>query len=241
MITLLLLVPIIGSLIILPMNDENTSLNLNSHSNSFLTQLKSKERIRKIALITSLINLLLSIIIWFQFDSNTSQYQFVYEFNQLSFLHFNLGIDGISLYFVLLTTFITPVALLSNHTSITQNLKFFLISFLILETLQICAFISLDLLLFYVFFESAKWFGTLLLCLQLPNSGDTLKLKVPSYNRKIISGQNNYLGMVISLKMNENEMGYRGSKSIVYLSKIKKTFVKEQRVDGSYFGFILYP
>ena len=173
MITLLLLVPIIGSLIILPMKDDSMTMNLstqsnsnnienshnnnnNSHSNSLLNQLKRQERIRKIALITSLINLFISIIIWFQFDSNTSQYQFVYEFNQLSFFHFNLGIDGISLYFVLLTTFITPVALLSNHTSITQNLKFFLISFLILETLQICAFISLDLLLFYVFFESAK-------------------------------------------------------------------------------------
>lgn len=161
MITLLLLVPIIGSLIILPMKDDSSLLNLSPKKNEGQTitfiealQLQRKEKIRKIALITSLINLFISLIIWFQFDSNTSQYQFVYEFNQLSFLHFNLGIDGISLYFVLLTTFITPVALLSNHTSITHNLKFFLISFLLLETLQICAFISLDLLLFYVFFES---------------------------------------------------------------------------------------
>jgi NADH-ubiquinone oxidoreductase chain 4 len=78
----------------------------------------------------------------------------VSEFNQLSFCHFNLGIDGISLYFVLLTTFVTPIALLSSYTNINKNLKFFLISFLILETLQICAFVSLDLLLFYIFFES---------------------------------------------------------------------------------------
>jgi NADH-ubiquinone oxidoreductase chain 4 len=139
MITLLLLVPIIGSLILLPIQEDSN---------------KNKSLLRQIALITSLINLLISIVIWFQFDSNTSQYQFIYEFNQLSFCHFNLGIDGISLYFVLLTTFITPIALLSNHTSITTNLKFFLISFLLLETLQICAFVSLDLMLFYVFFES---------------------------------------------------------------------------------------
>ena len=66
-----------------------------------------------------------------------------------------------------------------------------------------------------------------LLCLKLSNSGDTLKLMVPSYLRKIISGQNNYLGMVTSHKMNENEMGYRGSKSA-------NKAVKEQRVDGSY-------
>ena len=63
---------------------------------------------------------------------------------------------------------------------------------------------------------------------KLSNSGDTLKLMVPSYLRKIISGQNNYLGMVTSHKMNENEMGYRGSKSA-------NKAVKEQRVDGSWF------
>nr|YP_010561538.1 hypothetical protein OSR58_mgp52 [Ganoderma flexipes]UYX56909.1 hypothetical protein [Ganoderma flexipes] len=66
------------------------------------------------------------------------------------------------------------------------------------------------------------------LWLKLSNSGDTLKLMIPSYLRKIISGQNNYLGMVTSHKMNENEMGYRGSKSA-------NKAVKEQRVDGSWF------
>ena len=68
-----------------------------------------------------------------------------------------------------------------------------------------------------------------LLCLKLSNSGDTLKLKVPSYSRKAISGQNNYLGMVTSHKMNESEMGYRGSKSV-----LESNAVKEQRVDGSW-------
>jgi len=75
---------------------------------------------------------------------------------------------------------------------------------------------------------------------KLSNSGDTLKLMIPSYIRKIISGQNNYLGKVTSHKMSENEMGYRGSKSIVSLNKIKNTFVKEQRVYGSYFESKLY-
>ena len=63
---------------------------------------------------------------------------------------------------------------------------------------------------------------------KLSNSGDTLKLMIPSYSRKAISGQNNYLGMVTSQEMIENEMGYRGSKSEMNLS------VKEQRVDGGY-------
>jgi NADH-ubiquinone oxidoreductase chain 4 len=139
MITLLLLVPVIGSLILIPIQEDT---------------IYNKSKMKNIALSTSLINLIISIIMWIQFDSNTTQYQFIYEFNQLSFCHFNLGIDGISLYFVLLTTFVTPIALLSSYTNITKNLKFFLISFLILETLQICAFVSLDLLLFYIFFES---------------------------------------------------------------------------------------
>jgi NADH-ubiquinone oxidoreductase chain 4 len=115
---------------------------------------KSNIKMKSIALISSLLNLLISIFIWLEFDSSTSQYQFVYEFNQLSFCHFNLGIDGVSLYFVLLTTFITPIALFSNYANITNNLKYFLIAFLMLETLQILAFVSLDLLLFYIFFES---------------------------------------------------------------------------------------
>jgi NADH-ubiquinone oxidoreductase chain 4 len=139
MINLLLLVPILGSLILIPMQEDS---------------IKSQSYMKNIALFTSLLNFLISILIWIEFDSNTSQYQFVYEFNQLSFCHFNIGIDGISIYFVLLTTFVTPIAILSNYSSITKNLKYFLISFLMLETLQIFAFISLDLLLFYIFFES---------------------------------------------------------------------------------------
>jgi len=135
MITLLLFIPVLGSLMLLP--------------------LKNKILMKNLALIISLINLFISILMWVEFDSSTTQYQFVYEFNQLNFFHFNVGIDGISLYFVLLTTFVTPIALLSNYTNISaNNLKYFLISFLMLETLQIFAFVSLDLLLFYVFFES---------------------------------------------------------------------------------------
>ena len=84
---------------------------------------------KSIALITSLFNFLISIFLWLEFDSSTTQYQFVTDFNQFNYLNLNFGIDGISLYFVLLTTFITPVCLLSNYSNITTNLKFFLISF----------------------------------------------------------------------------------------------------------------
>nr|YP_010833291.1 LAGLIDADG endonuclease [Agaricus bitorquis]WFG54038.1 LAGLIDADG endonuclease [Agaricus bitorquis] len=66
------------------------------------------------------------------------------------------------------------------------------------------------------------------LCLKLSNSGDTLKLRIPSLIRNKISGQNKYLGKVTSPKMSENQMGYRGSKSGILP-------VKEQRIDGSWF------
>ena len=78
----------------------------------------------------------------------------MYEFTKLSFCHFNIGVDAISLYYVLLTTFITPIALISNYDNINKNVKFFVISFLVLETLQIAVFVVLDLFLFYIFFES---------------------------------------------------------------------------------------
>ena len=134
MLSLLLIIPILGSIILLLVTDN--------------------EKAKKIALGTSLINFILSIYLWVNFVSSTSSYQFVYSFKELSYCHLNIGVDGLSIYFVLLTTFITPIAILSNYNSIKHNLKYFLISFLLLETLQIALFVVLDLLLFYVFFES---------------------------------------------------------------------------------------
>lgn len=118
---------------------------------------KNHSHIKTIALITSFINLFISLIMWINFDSNYVGYQFITELSakeHLSFLHLTLGVDGISLYFVLLTTFITPIALLSSHNEIEKNLKFYLVCILLLETLQIAVFVALDLLIFYVFFES---------------------------------------------------------------------------------------
>jgi NADH-ubiquinone oxidoreductase chain 4 len=139
MITLLLVIPLIGSFCLLPFR-ENSPSNIS--------------KMKQIALATSLLNLFVSVLLWIEFDYSSTDYQFVYEFKELSFCHLNVGVDGTSLYFVLLTTFITPICLLSNWTDITEKIKYFLISFLILETLQIAVFVVLDLLLFYVFFES---------------------------------------------------------------------------------------
>jgi len=76
---------------------------------------------------------------------------------------------------------------------------------------------------------------------KLSNSGDTLKLLIPSYSRKAFSGWSNYPCMVISQKMSENDMGYRGSKSEFPHPQPKEIYVKEQRVDGSYFGSVSIP
>jgi proton-translocating NADH-quinone oxidoreductase chain M len=158
MITLLILIPIIGSLLLLPIGlgeKGEVSINLNRNNN----------QMKKIALTTSLINFFVSLFIWYQFDNNTTQYQFVSEFNTLNFCHLHFGVDGLSLYFVILTTFVTPIALLSNYTNINKNIKLFLISFLLLSSLQICAFVSLDLLLFYIFFESVLPILFIIICI----------------------------------------------------------------------------
>ena len=139
MLTILILIPIIGSFLLIPINENNSNNNT---------------KMKKIAIITSLINLIISIFLWLNFDSSSIHYQFVSEFSQLNFFDLHLGVDGISLYFVLLTTFITPIALISNYKNINTDVKYFLISFLLLETLQILTFVALDLLLFYIFFES---------------------------------------------------------------------------------------
>lgn len=141
MLQLLLIIPIIGSLLTMLVPE---------------TTIENRTKIKNIAITTAMINFFVSIVLFVLFDSSTSDYQFVTEFAQLSFCHFYIGVDGISIYFVLLTTFITPIALLSNYNNIDnkKSIKIFVISFLLLETLQLAVFVVLDLFLFYIFFES---------------------------------------------------------------------------------------
>ena len=110
--------------------------------------------IKIIGLTTSLINLVISLTIFLLFDYSNSQYQFVQEYYELSLFDIYLGLDGLSIYFVLLTTIITPIALLSNWKSIKENDKSFVLIMLLLESLLLCVFLVLDIFLFYIFFES---------------------------------------------------------------------------------------
>lgn len=119
-----------------------------------LTFVNNESKIKIISLIISIINFILSLIIWIKFDENYHSYQFIEEWASISYCHFHLGIDGISLPFVILTTFIIPICILASWTSIKKNIKYFYILFLVLESLLIAVFIVLDLLLFYITFES---------------------------------------------------------------------------------------
>jgi NADH:ubiquinone oxidoreductase subunit 4 (subunit M) len=101
LLTLLLLTPIIGIFTI------STGM---SYELSFL----NIKRIKTIALSTSIINLFISLIVFILFDFSSNQFQFVQEYHEISSFDFYLGLDGLSIYFVLLTTIITPIALLSN-------------------------------------------------------------------------------------------------------------------------------
>lgn len=109
---------------------------------------------KKIAFITTILNLIVSLIIYMLFDFSNNQFQFIQENLDLSFYDIYLGVDGVSIYFVLLTTIIMPIALVSNWNSIINNMKSYLIIILLLETLLLAVFLVLDVLLFYIFFES---------------------------------------------------------------------------------------
>ena len=114
----------------------------------------SATNIKWIALTSSIVNLLLSLVIFILFDFSTNQFQFIQEYHEVSYFDFYLGVDGLSIYFVLLTTIIIPISLLSNWTSISKDVESYVIIILLLETLLLAVFLVLDILLFYIFFES---------------------------------------------------------------------------------------
>jgi NADH-ubiquinone oxidoreductase chain 4 len=107
-----------------------------------------------VALTTSTINLILSLVIFILFNNSTNQFQFVQEHYNIQLFDIYLGVDGVSIFFVLLTTIIMPIAILSNWDSIKENMKSYLIIMLLLETLLLMVFMVLDIMLFYIFFES---------------------------------------------------------------------------------------
>jgi NADH-quinone oxidoreductase subunit M len=112
------------------------------------------KNLKNVAIFASVLNFVLSLYLWFNFDNTHSGFQFVEEYEWLKgFINFKFGIDGISIIFILLTTFIAPICIFSGINSISFRIKEFLILILLMETLMIGVFCSLDLVIFYLFFE----------------------------------------------------------------------------------------
>ncbi|UFN50073.1 NADH-quinone oxidoreductase subunit M [Roseomonas sp. OT10] len=107
------------------------------------------------ALWTSLIVLALSLILWFRFDPNSADYQFVERVDWLPEfgLSYHMGVDGISVLFVLLSTLLTPICILASWESVQKRVRDYMVAFLVLETMMVGMFSALDIVLFYVFFE----------------------------------------------------------------------------------------
>ncbi len=138
-ISALILLPTIGSIFLLfsKTNNENNST------------------IKNVALFTSTVNFLLSIYLWYLFDANISEFQFIEDRNwMIGLINYKVGVDGISILFVILTTFITPLCIISVNNTIKVKLRDFLIAILIMESFMIGVFCSLDLVVFYLFFEA---------------------------------------------------------------------------------------
>jgi NADH-quinone oxidoreductase subunit M len=137
-ITILLLIPLVGGLLLLLFP-------------------KSKENLIRITgLAISTLTFILSLYLYFEFDPSNGGFQFLHQFKWIENLNISyfVGIDGISLLLVLLTTFLTPLTLLSSWSSIQKNVKEFTFFMLMLEVGMLGVFVSLDLFLFYVFWEA---------------------------------------------------------------------------------------
>ena len=110
--------------------------------------------IKMTALFITIIDLIISLIVYILFDFSSKQFQFVQEHYHIGYFDFYFGVDGLSIYFILLTTIIMPVSLISNWKSIKENTMAFLIIILLLETSLLIVFLVIDTLLFYIYFES---------------------------------------------------------------------------------------
>jgi len=139
--------PIISSLILLP--------TLGAIFILFGRSSKNYNSAKYISLFISLANFTLGLYLWYLFDKNISDFQFVEQRVWLEgFINYKVGVDGISILFIILTTFIVPLCIISVNSTIKYRLKDFLIAILFMETMMIGVFCSLDLVIFYLFFEA---------------------------------------------------------------------------------------
>ena len=140
LLTGLLVLPLAGALFILVTRDETPA---------------GQKNIRWIALLATVATFLLSLVAWARFDPSSPSFQLVEDGAWLSeTIRFKLGVDGFSMPFIMLTTFLMPFCIVASWVSVEKRLKEYFIAFLVLETLMIGVFAALDLVLFYLFFEA---------------------------------------------------------------------------------------
>ena len=142
--------PILSLLIVLPLLGTAFILFIRGESEIIA------DNVRSVALWTSGIEFLLSLFLWFGFDADNAGFQFVERSEWMPGFNiaYHVGVDGISVLFVLLTTLLTPICVLASWESIRDRVREYMIAFLVMETMMIGMFAALDLFLFYVFFEA---------------------------------------------------------------------------------------
>ncbi|GAA5619956.1 NADH-quinone oxidoreductase subunit M [Brucella anthropi] len=133
--------PLVGALLILLIKDDSEA---------------SRRNIRNVALLTTIFVFILSLVIWAGFDNSNPGFQMVEQIDWMGGgISYHMGVDGISVLFVVLSAFLMPFCILASWISVEKRVKEYMIAFLILETLMIGVFCALDLFLFYVFFEAS--------------------------------------------------------------------------------------
>ena len=137
--SLVTFLPLVGAALILFIRDEGYG----------------RRNIRNVALLTTVFTFIFSLFIWTGFDNSARGFQMVEEAAWLGGgISYRMGVDGISMLFVILTTFLMPIAILASWEAVEKRVKEYMIAFLILEALMIGVFCALDLVVFYVFFEA---------------------------------------------------------------------------------------
>lgn len=140
LLSLIIFLPLVGALIVATIQGSEQDIERNAKS---------------VALLTTLAVFVLSLILWQQFDPHNPGFQFIENVNWIAYSSskYLVGVDGISILFVVLSAFLTPVCILASWNSIKDRVRLYLVSFLLLETFMIGMFCALDFVLFYVFFE----------------------------------------------------------------------------------------
>lgn len=131
--------PLVGVVLLLLMNGETEN---------------GRKNVLWISLITTVFTFILSLFIWIGFDNANPGFQMIEQHSWLGTgIGYHVGVDGISMLFIILTTFLMPFCVLASWLSIEKRVKEYMIAFLILEVMMVGVFVSLDIVLFYVFFE----------------------------------------------------------------------------------------